>query len=161
MSFNTEPQLTPENGNEHVVNAPRAAGATAPEAEVHPAVAEFRQRFLTESRLGFLMALGEEPKEYQQMMESLLEDLQPRRGLETHLAEQMGDTFWRMRRVQNMRDGLALRSIESKVQGEEMRATMQASKVIEKALRTPACAGCGALSTPSGRSGREYWKTKI
>jgi hypothetical protein len=63
MSFNTEPQLTPENGNEHVVNAPRAAGASAPEAGVHPAVAEFRQRFLTESRLGFLMALGEEPLE--------------------------------------------------------------------------------------------------
>jgi len=160
MSFNTEPQLSPENGNEPVVNAPRAAGATAPEAEVHPAVADFRKRHFTESRLGFLLALGEEPQEYQQMMESLLEDLQPRRGLETHLAEQMGDTFWRMRRVQNMRDGLALRSIESKVQGEEMRATMQASKVIEKALRTPACGGCGALSMPSGRSGREYWKQK-
>ena len=63
MSLNTEPQLTPENGNEHVVNVPRAAGASAPEAEVHPAVAEFRQRFLTESRLGFLMALGEEPSQ--------------------------------------------------------------------------------------------------
>jgi predicted HAD superfamily Cof-like phosphohydrolase len=131
MSLNTETQVSPQNGNEHVVNAARAAGATTPEAEVHPAVAEFRQRFLTESRLGFLMALGEEPKEYQQMMESLLEDLQPRRGLETHLAEQMGDTFWRMRRVQNMRDGLALRSIQSKVQGEQMLATMQASKVID------------------------------
>jgi DNA-binding transcriptional MerR regulator len=65
------------------------------------------------------------------MMESLLEDLQPRRGLETHLAEQMGDTFWRMRRVQNMRDGLALRSIEKKVQGEELLATVQSSKVVE------------------------------
>src|SRR5208283_336815 len=27
-----------------------------------------------------------------------------------------------------------------------------------KALRTPACGGCGALSMPAGRSGREYWK---
>ena len=131
MSFNTEPQMIPENGNEHVVNAPRAAGASAPETEIHPAVAEFRRRFLTESRMGFLMALGEEPKEYQQMMESLLEDLDPRPGLEIHLAEQMGDTFWRMRRVQNMRDGLALRSIEKKVQGEEMLATTQACKLID------------------------------
>jgi hypothetical protein len=131
MSLNAEPQVSPENGNEPVVTAPGAPGATTPQGEVTPAVAEFRQRFLTESRLGFLMALGEEPKEYQQMMESLLEDLQPRPGLETHLAEQMGDTFWRMRRVQNMRDGLALRSIQSKVQGEEMLATMQASKVID------------------------------
>ena len=63
MSLNTEAQVSPQNGNEHVVNAPRAAGAATPEAEVHPAVAEFRQRFLTESRLGFLMALGEEPSQ--------------------------------------------------------------------------------------------------
>jgi predicted HAD superfamily Cof-like phosphohydrolase len=131
MSLNTEPQVSPENGNEHVVNASSAAGATTPEAQVLPAVAEFRQKFLTESRLGFLMALGEEPKEYQQMMESLLEDLQPRQGLESHLVEQMGETFWRMRRAQRVRDGLALRSIQSKVQGEEMMATMQASRVID------------------------------
>jgi len=73
----------------------------------------------------------------------------------------MSDTFWWMQRVQNMRDGLALVSIQRKVQGEEMLASMEASKVLENDWRTPVCAGCGALSTPSGRSGREYWKTKI
>jgi len=76
------------------------------------------------------------------------------------LAEQIGETFWRMRRAQNMRDGLALKSIQRKIQGEEMLASVQASKVIENDWRTPACGGCGALSMPSGRSGREYWKTK-
>jgi len=86
--------------------------------------------------------------------------MQPRPGLETHLAEQIGNTLWRMRHAQNMRDRLALRSIQRKVQGEEMLASMQASKVIEKDWRTPACGGCGALSMPSGRSGRENWKTK-
>ena len=60
-----------------------------------------------------------------------LEDLQPRPGLESHLVEQMGETFWRMRRAQRMRDGLALKSIQRKVQGEEMGATMEASKVFE------------------------------
>jgi hypothetical protein len=77
------------------------------------------------------MALGEEPEEYQRMMESLLEDLQPRPGLETHLVEQMGETFWRMRRAQRMRDGLALKTIQRRVQGEEMAATMQASKAFD------------------------------
>jgi hypothetical protein len=115
------------------VNAPGAAGATAPEAAVSPAVANFRKRFFTDSRMGLLMSLGEEPKEYQQMMESLMEDLQPRPGLETHLVEQMGDTFWRMQRVQNMRDGLALKNIQRKVQGEEMLTAMQASKIYDAA----------------------------
>ncbi len=91
----------------------------------------FRQEFFNESRCEILLALGEEPQEYRRMMESLLADLQPRPGLESHLVEQMGETFWRMRRAQRMRDGLALKSIQKKVQGEEMVATMQASKAFE------------------------------
>ena len=131
MSGGNEPEMTQENGKEQEVNAPSAAGASTGEAEVTPAVAEFRQGFFTEARYDLLLALGEEPQEYQGMMESLLEDLQPRRGLESHLVEQMGETLWRMRRAQHMPDGLALKSIQRKVQGEEMVATMQASKVFD------------------------------
>ncbi len=94
-------------------------------------MADFRQGFFTGSRYEILLALGEEPEEYQRMMESLLEDLQPRPGLESHLAEQMGETFWRMRRAQRIRDGLALKSIQRKIQGEELMTSMQASKAFE------------------------------
>jgi hypothetical protein len=131
MSGDNEPEMTQEKTHEQEVNAPNAPGATTPESEVSPAVANFRQGILTESRRELMLALGEEPQEYQGMMESLLEDLQPRRGLESHLVEQMGETFWRMRRAQRVRDGLALKSIRRKVEGEEMVATMQASKVFE------------------------------
>ena len=131
MSLNTELQVIPENGNEQKVNAPSAPGATTPEAEVSPIVAEFRKKFFTDSRYGLLAALGEEPNDYQRMMESLLVDLDPRPGLETHLVEQMGETFWRMERAQRMRDGLGLKSIQRKVQGEEMVATLEASKAFE------------------------------
>ena len=131
MSLHTEPQVIPENGNEHAVDAPSPSVATTPQPEITPAVADFRQGILTDSRYELLLALGEEPKDYQRMMESLLEDLQPRPGLERNLVEQMGETFWRMRRAQRVRDGLALKSIRSKVQGEEMLATMEASKVFD------------------------------
>ena len=66
---------------------------------------------------------------FRQMMESLSEDLQPRRGLESHLVEQMGETFWRMRRSQRIRDGLALKNI--KVPGEDMAATVRSSQAFE------------------------------
>ncbi len=69
------------------------------------------------------MGMGE--GEYQQMMESLLEDLQL--GLESHRVEQMGETFWRMRRSQRIRDGLALKNIRAKVPGEDMAATVRSS----------------------------------
>jgi hypothetical protein len=123
--------MTPENGNEHAGNAPRAPEGSKPQAEANAAVADFRQGILTESRYELLLALGEEPEEYQRMMESLLEDLQPRPGLESHLAEQMGETFWRMRRAQRIRDGLALKSIQRKIPGEELMTSMQASKAFE------------------------------
>ena len=62
------------------------------------------------------------------MMQSLLEDLQPRRGLESHLVEQMGETFWRMRRSQRIRDGVALKNIRAKAPSEDMAATIRSSQ---------------------------------
>jgi hypothetical protein len=50
-------------------------------------------------------------------------------GLESHLVEQMGETFWRMRRSQRIRDGLALKNI--KVPGENMATTVQSSQAFE------------------------------
>lgn len=107
-------------------------------------MAHFRQGFYTEAQYALLLALGEEPKDYQRMMESLLEDLQPREGLESHLVEQMGETFWRMRRAQRIRDGLALKSIQSKLASEEMLATLQASQAL--AALEPFARLKGALS---------------
>jgi hypothetical protein len=77
------------------LNPASASAGSTPEAEVPPAVANFRQEFSKESRLEVLMEIGGKPRQCQQMMESLLEDLQPPRGLESHLVEQMGETFWR------------------------------------------------------------------
>jgi hypothetical protein len=128
MSIDTETER--EKGKEPEGNA-NAPEGSMPEAGANPAVAKFRQGFFTESRYGLLLALGEEPKDYQSMMESLLEDLQPRPGLESHLVEQIAETFWRMQRVQRMRDGLALKNIQRKVQGEEMVASMHASKAFD------------------------------
>ncbi len=73
--------------------------------------------------------MGMEEGEYRQMTESLLEDLQL--GLESHLVEQMGETFWRMRRSQRIRDGLALKNIHAKLPGEDMAATVRSSQAFE------------------------------
>ncbi len=86
-----------------------------------PTAANFRKEFMNGSQFEVLMGRGE--GEDREMMESLLEDLQPRRGLESHLVDQMGETFWRMRRSQRIRDGLALKNI--KVPGQDMAATVR------------------------------------
>ena len=82
---------------------------------------------MNDSKIEVLMGMGEDPREYGEMMESLLEDLQL--GLESHLVEQKGETFWRMRRSQRIRAGLALKNI--KVPGEDMAATARSSQAFE------------------------------
>jgi hypothetical protein len=88
-------------------------------------VPNFRKGFMKGSQFEVLMGMGE--GEYRQMMESLLEDLQL--GLESNPVEQKGGTFWRMRRSQRIRDGLALKNI--KVPGKDMAATVQSSQAFE------------------------------
>lgn len=126
-----EPEVEARPGVPVEENVPNAAGAKAPECEFTPRVFKLGKGILTEAQYELLGSLGEEPQEYLQIVESLRQDLEPRRGLETHLVDQMGETFWQMRRVQNMRDGLALKSIQRKVQGETMVAAIEASKVLD------------------------------
>ena len=125
MPRESNPQLS--NAHEHELNAANAPAGSTPEAVVTPTVPNFRKGFMKDSQFEVLMGMGEGV--YQQMMESLLEDLQPRRGFERHLVEQMGETFWRMRRSQRIRDGLALKNI--KVPGEDMAATVRSSQAFE------------------------------
>ncbi len=113
------------------VNPQKAPGASAAEPQANSAAANFRKGLCTEAQVELLLALGEEPQDYRRRMESLLEDLQPRAGLESELVEQMGETFWRMRRVQRMRDGLALKSIQNRLDVEIMTASKQATQAME------------------------------
>jgi cell division protein FtsB len=129
MSHNQEPETLGTPAPE--VNAQKAPEPSAAEPQANSAAADFRKGICTETQVELLMALGEEPQDYRRMMESLLEDLEPRAGLESQLVEQMGETFWRMRRVQRMRDGLALKSIENWLGVETMTAGKQAAQVVE------------------------------
>ena len=128
------------------MNAASAPAGSTPEAQVTPTVPNFRKGFMKDSQFEVLMGMGEDPREYREMMQSLVEDLQPRRGLESHLVEQMGETFWRMRRSQRIRDGVALKTIRAKVPSEDMAATIRSSQAfaamepferLEKALSRP------------------------
>ena len=126
MSAESKPQLP---NDVHEVNAASAPAGSTPDAQVTPTVPNFRKGFMRDSQFEVLMGMGEGPREYREMMQPLVEDLQPRRGLESHLVEQMGETFSRMRRSPRIRAGLALKNI--KVPGEDMAATVRSSQAFE------------------------------
>ena len=81
MPRESTPQLS--NAHEQDVSAASAPAGSTPEAELTPTVANFRKELMKGSQLEVLMGMGE--GQYQQMMESLLENLQL--GLESHLVE--------------------------------------------------------------------------
>ena len=128
MPAESNPQLShaPEQGGnaEQDVNAASVPEGSTREAEVTPTVFHFRKEFMKGSQFEVLTGMGE--GEYRETMDSLLEDLQL--GLERHLVEPIGETFWRMRRSRRMRDGLPLKNI--KVRGEDMAATVQSSQAL-------------------------------
>jgi len=111
MPRDSNPQLS--NAHEPEVNAASAPAESTPEAEVTPTAFHFRKELMKDSKFEVLMGMGEGG--YQQTMESLLEDFQL--GLESHLVEQMGETFWRTRRSQRIRDGVALENSQSAGRG--------------------------------------------
>ena len=87
MPRDSNPQLS--NAHEPEVNAASAPAESTPEAEVTPTAFHFRKELMKDSKFEVLMGMGEGG--YQQTMESLLEDFQL--GLESHLVEQLGETF--------------------------------------------------------------------
>lgn len=112
---------------------PQRAGDAPPPAPPQPAsqaMAAFRRVF-TDEQYELLLALGEQPEEYQQVMESLLDDLQPRCGMERELVEHIAQTFWRMRRSQRMQDGLALKRLQRKMDVEEATTAIRTTQAFD------------------------------
>ena len=124
--------MTDANLAAHRANGRRTQGPVTPAGKANSAAANLRHGFYSQAREQVLEALGEDPEDYLHLMDSLLEDLQPREGLENQLVVQMGETLWRMRRAQRMQEGLALKRIQSRVLGEQTLATARAAQAMEK-----------------------------
>ena len=130
MPLVKSPEMTRKNLAAHQANGPRSAGPVTRPGKANSAASRLRHGFYSQPRAEALAGLGEEPEDYLRLMESLLEDLQPREGLEMHLVTQMGETLWWMQRAQRMQEGLALKRIQSKVLHEEMMTTTTASQAV-------------------------------
>ena len=117
-------------------NAPVSATKYVPqspgEAAVMSAVESLRSGLFTEGQMDLMMTLGEAPRDFQELMESLLKDLEPRPGIERHLVDQIGQSFWRLRRAQRMQDGMAARQLSFRLDLERARAVQKASATFER-----------------------------
>ena len=127
MSLVKSPEMTEANGAAHRANGRSSRGPVTPQGQAQSAAANLRHGFYSREQAEAMVRLGENPEEFRRLMESLLEDLQPREGLEFQLVLQMGRTLWRMQRAERMQEGLALRRIQSKLLSAEYLTLSQAS----------------------------------
>lgn len=120
MSLIRKRRLTEKGVAANRAKARQSRGAATPLGKTHSAAARLRHGFFSNRADEPIAELGEDPKEYARLLESLVEDLQPREGLEAELVLRIRRTLWRMRRVERMEDGAALKRVHAALRAQDL-----------------------------------------
>jgi hypothetical protein len=100
----------------------KVRGPVTPTGKAHSAAAMLRHGFYSRARDKAMIALGEDPKEYRGLLQSLLDDLEPGAGLQSELVLRMARALWRMQRAERMQDGLAVKRAQNGLQMAQLAA---------------------------------------
>jgi hypothetical protein len=122
MSLIQKPEMTERNLAAHRLNGRKSRGPATRAGKTRSAASNLHHGFYSQARDEALLALGEDPHDYARLLNSLLEDLRPREGLEKQLVLRMARALWRMQRSERMQDGLAAKRLERGMQTETLLA---------------------------------------
>ena len=123
MSLIRKQKMTEKNLAAKRRNGRQGRGPVTPTGKAHSAAAMLRHGFYSRAQDEAMIALGEDPKEYRGLLQSLVDDLEPCAGLQSELVVRMGRALWRMQRAERMQDGLAIKRVQSGLQTEQLAAT--------------------------------------
>jgi len=129
MCLVKKPEMTEANLEAHRVNGSMSHGAVTPEGKARAAAANLRHGFYSKVQSGALPDLGEDPQEYTDLMNSLQNNLIE--GLESELVQLIGDAVWRMKRAQRVKNGQAMRRIQTAKDMQERKALPQRVRAYE------------------------------
>jgi hypothetical protein len=139
MSLVHKPEMTEKNLAAHRANGSQSRGAVTPEGKARVAAVNLRHGFYSQAQNQALTALGEDPQEYAELMNSLENDLAE--GLESELVQRIGRALSRMKRAERMQDNLALKRIQGAKQIQEFTGRSQLVRAADNLARYETLAG--------------------
>ena len=112
MSLVKKPTLTPQKLAAFQSNGRLSRGSATPKGIERIRAANLRHGFYSQANGEALRALGEDPAEFEDLLESLMATWQPADEFETRLVTRLARALWRMERGDRIQESMAVRQLE-------------------------------------------------
>jgi len=106
MSLTKRPTMTEKRIAASRANGRRSRGARTPEGRARAAAANLRHGFYSEALGDVLVALGEDPGRFEDLVDSLTETWQPANQMEMRLVMRLARVLWHMERADRIQESL-------------------------------------------------------
>jgi hypothetical protein len=111
MSLVKKQTMTPRKLAANRANAQFSRGPVTPEGKERMRAAHLRHGFYARAGVESLVALGEDPVEFQALVESLLDTWQPADAFEERLVMRLARSLWRLERSDRIQESFAVRQL--------------------------------------------------
>jgi hypothetical protein len=111
MSLTRRPSMTAKRIAANRANAKLSRGPSTIEGKVRSVVASVRHGFYAHGQSEVLLALGEDPLQFQELLDSLIETWQPQDFQEMTLVMRLARAYWRMGRADRIQESLLVEQV--------------------------------------------------
>jgi len=111
MVLTKRPNMTAKRIASSRANGRRSRGARTLEGKARAAAANLRHGFYSQSQSDILMALGEDPERFENLVDSLTETWRPANEMETRLVMRLVRALWRMDRADRIQESLTVEQL--------------------------------------------------
>src|SRR6516225_7770513 len=112
MSLVKKPILTPRRLAANRSNGRLSCGPATPEGIERMRAANLRHGFYSQAQGEALRALGEDPAEFEHLLESLIATWQPADEFESRLVTRLARALWRMERGDRIQESMSVAQLE-------------------------------------------------